>query len=76
MSTMNKMDALNNALRSFNFNEKYYIISDGMTGNTFAIVSLANKEGGVSVHSNYMSYDLMNAYLRGYNDNAKGKFKN
>lgn len=73
ISIQQKIDALDNALRSFNFNEQYFIVADGY-GKVFAIAS--NREiGGLNTHVGYMSYDNLNSYLRGYNDSQKGKFK-
>ena len=61
-----KTQALNNSLRSFNFDKKYFIHSDNRK-HIFCIVS-NNKLGGRDIHSNLFTYEEMNGYLMGYND--------
>lgn len=75
MTTQNKIEALNNAMKYYKFPKKFFVvISDGRIGNKFAIGSNTDN-GGLDVHSNYMSYDEFNAYLFGYYDAISKKFK-
>jgi hypothetical protein len=62
-----KIEALTNSLRYFNIPDKYFIqSSDKRLGHKFVIAS-KGELGGLHSHSNYMSYEEMNAYLMGYN---------
>jgi len=61
-----KTQALNNALRSFNFDKKYFIHADNRK-HIFCIVS-TNRLGGRDIHSNLFTYEEMNGYLMGYRD--------
>ncbi len=66
-----KKEALDNALRSYNFNEKYFILPYGQhTGkNTnYHIYCIASKNsiGGIDTHTKFYSYTEMNSFLRGY----------
>lgn len=62
----NKKEALQNALRSFGFSEKYFIQNaDARLGHKFAIAT-KTETGGINIHSNFMTYDEMNCYLFGY----------
>jgi hypothetical protein len=61
-----KTQALNNALRNFNFDMKYFIHADNRK-HIFCIVSI-NKLGGRDIHSNLFTYEEMNGYIMGYND--------
>jgi hypothetical protein len=71
-----KKEALNNALRSFKFPEKYFIWpSDARLGQRFAIATgematgeMATGEmySGINIHSNFMTYNEMNCYLFGF----------
>ena len=56
-------EALNNALRSFNFDSKYKIV---VSAPLFCIGS-KNQAGGLNTHTRFMSYENMNAFLMGYN---------
>jgi len=56
-------EALNNALKSFNFPEKYFI---HLTAPKF-VIATSNKNGGINTHSSFMSYEQMNYFLVGYN---------
>ena len=61
-----KKEALDNALRSFKFPEKYFIRkSDSRIGQKFAITTF-DEPGSLNTHSNFMTYDEMNCFLRGY----------
>ena len=55
-------EALNNALKSFNFPEKYFI---HLTAPKFVIATREN--GGIKTHSSFMDYEQMNYFLVGYN---------
>jgi hypothetical protein len=61
-----KKEYLSNALKSYDFNEKYFIeTSDRRLGHRFAIASKTS-HGGIQTHTNYMDYEQMNCYLFGY----------
>lgn len=61
-----KKEALNNALRSFMFPEKYFIWpSDARLGQRFSIAT-GGMYSGINIHSNFMTYNEMNCYLFGY----------
>ena len=65
-TTNTQKENLNNALRHYNFNEKYFIqTSDKRLGKKYAIVSKTDN-GGLIAHTNYMDYEQMNCYLFGY----------
>lgn len=61
-----KIQALENSLKSFGFNEKLFIYSVGKGKNTKFAVASKYKNGGLNTHTNFYTYDEMNAYLFGY----------
>jgi len=61
-----KIQALENSLKSFGFNEKLFIYSVGNGKNVKFAVASKNENGGLKTHSNFYTYDEMNAYLFGY----------
>lgn len=66
MTVSQKHEALTNALRSFKFADKYFIENaDRRVGHKFAIAYV--KYGALYTVTGYMTYEEMNAYLRGYN---------
>lgn len=70
-----KKEGLSNALVSFGFPEKYFIQnSDGRLGQKFAIASNTDN-GGVNVHTNFMTYDEMNCFFIGYHTAINNQLK-
>lgn len=75
LSISQKTEALNNSLASFKFPQKYFIsLADARLGQRFAI-SEKTENGGLSIHSNYMTYDEMNCYLMGYEAGRNNRYK-
>lgn len=68
MTTEAKKEALNNALKHYNFDEKYFIYSVNKGANIRFSIASNNEIGGIHSHTRFMTYDEVNAYLRGYND--------
>jgi hypothetical protein len=68
-----QIEALNNALRSFNFEKKYFIFQEPNKPkpSKFAI-AYPSELGGVNTCTRFMTYSEMNAYLFGYKDAAQG----
>jgi len=74
MTKEQKKEALNNALGSFGFDKEYFIQqSDARLGHKFAIAT-ENSHCGTDVHTNFMTYEELNAYLRGYNRGEFNRF--
>lgn len=66
LTTDQMKQALENALRSFNFPEKYIIVkSDGRMGKLFAIGYML-EHGGLQVKTTYLTYTELNHFLMGY----------
>lgn len=73
MCTLTKTQSLNNALRHYKFHEKYVIVTsndnDKRKSDKFAIgekLKGLTDEGWTQTKTQYMSYEEMNAFLRGY----------
>lgn len=73
MCTQTKIQSLNNALRYYNFHEKYVIVTsndnDRRKAEKFAIgekLEGLTDEGWTQTKTQYMNYEEMNAFLRGY----------
>ena len=73
MCTQTKIQSLNNALRSYNFHERYIIVTsndnDRRKADKFAIgekLEGLTNEGWTRTKTQYMNYEEMNAFLRGY----------
>jgi hypothetical protein len=74
MTKNQKHEALSNALEYYKFPKKYFIQNaDGRIGSRFAIASNV-ENGGIEIHSRYMTYDEFNAYLFGWYDGKMKKF--
>jgi hypothetical protein len=74
MTIQKKTEALQNALENYKFPKKFFIqIADGRIGHKFAIAS-KTEDGGLNIHSNFMTYDEFNAYLFGWYDATMKKF--
>ena len=75
LSIVSKHEALTNALDSCGIHPKYFIVyGDGRLGRKFAIATNTEK-GGIQTHTNYMTYEEMNAFLMGYNTAQTNPFK-
>ena len=72
LSYSDKIHALYNALRSFNFHEKYVIVGHG--SNNFSI-AVNNELGGFSHISQCLTYEELNVYIKGYGDAQGGKYE-
>jgi len=67
MTIDKKVEALTNALKSFNFPQWCYIeTSDKRLGHRFAIAK-KGEHGTVSILTNFVNYEEMNCFLMGYN---------
>lgn len=67
MDKVQKMQELVNALSYFGFDAKYSIYAvNGGRNSKFAIAS-ESSTGGINTHTSFMTYEEMNAFLRGYN---------
>lgn len=73
MCTQTKIQSLNNALRHYNFHEKYVIVTsndnDRRKAEKFAIgekLEGLTDKGWTRTKTQYMNYEEMNAFLRGY----------
>lgn len=63
LSMSSQIEALDNSLRTFGFDAKYYIYCSAPV---YAIAS-NNEQGGIRPYTRFMRYEEMNAYLEGYN---------
>lgn len=73
MCTQTKIQSLNNALRHYCFHERYVIVTsndnDRRKAEKFAIgekLEGLTDEGWTQSKTQYMNYEEMNAFLRGY----------
>ena len=73
MCTQTKIQSLNNALRHYYFHERYVIVTsndnDRRKADKFAIgekLKGLTDEGWMQTKTQYMNYEEMNAFLRGY----------
>ena len=73
MCTQTKIQSLNNALRHYNFHEKYVIVTsndnDRRKAEKFAIgekLEGLTDKGWTRTKTQYMNYEEMNAFLLGY----------
>lgn len=71
LTTESKTAALNNALRSFDIPEKYFIHSANTGRNSKFAIASKSELGGINTHSAFMSYEELNMYLSGYNRRIK-----
>jgi len=66
LSKEKQIEALQNALQHYNFDEKYFIFPiDGRLGLRYAIATEL-KGGSIQTHTNYMTPEAFNAFLFGY----------
>lgn len=76
MTIDEKTEALQNALVSFEFPEKYFIYHVNKGANVKFAIASRSDSGGLNTHSRFMTYDECNAYLKGCFDGMNGQFKN
>ena len=69
-----QLQELENFLYNCKLPKKYFLKKDEINGKTFALASNV-ENGSVNVHSNYMNYKEMNAYLFGLYDGLNKKFR-
>ena len=69
-----KIEALQNGMAFYKFPKKYFVqVADKRIGQKFSIASKTDN-GGLNIHSNYMTYEEFNTYLLGYCDAKMKKF--
>jgi len=75
LKPQDEIQALQNALLYYNFDSKYIIhpTADGRTAQKYAIAE-KRERGAVQIHTNFMTYDEMNAYFYGYSAARQNKF--
>ena len=75
LNVTQKIEALQNAMVSFNFPKKYFIqLADKRCGEKFALASKSGDLGGIAIHSEFIDYAQFNAYLKGWYDAKTNKF--
>ena len=72
MKTADKIQALNNALKSYGYREGLFIHSIGK--NCF-IIGEYNDIGGVDTHGLAYNYNEMNLFIKVYNQGNNDRFK-
>ena len=74
MNAIQQMEALENLLFNCKLSKKYFLKKDEIKGKTFALASKGENES-VNLHSNFLTYSEMKAYLFGLYDGLNKKFK-
>ena len=74
MNAQQQREALENLLYKCNLPKKYFLKKDEINGKTFALASTGENDS-INVHSNFMTYSEMKAYLFGLYDGLNKKFK-
>ena len=72
--TTKQLQTLENLLYNCKLSKKYFIKKDEIKGKTIAFASTC-ENGSVNIHSNFMTYSEMKAYLFGLYDGLNKKFK-
>lgn len=69
-----QQEALNNALRTFNFDEKYFMFpfNHGIPMKAKFSIAYKGEGGAINTCTRFMNYEEMNCYLLGYKDSAHG----
>lgn len=82
MSNKEKKEALLNAIKNLGFSEYYTIKSDEIKGKTFALAkkkidisSWGETYESIQPQSDFMPYEVLNAYLLGYFKGAQNAHK-
>lgn len=68
MTAIQKQDALQNAMASFEFPKKYFVHPANKGRAIIFTIASKNDHDGINTHSRFMTYDEFNAYLRGWYD--------
>lgn len=74
MTVSAKKEALENALLSFNFPKEYLIHTAGTRRKSIFGLATKGETGGINTHSRFMTYEELNAYLRGWHAAKISKF--
>ena len=74
MNAQQQMEALENLLYNCKLSKKYFLKKDEIKSKTIALASIGENES-VNIHSNFMTYSEMKAYLFGLYDGKNKKFK-
>ena len=69
-----QLQTLENLLYNCKLSKKYFLKKDEIEGKTIALASNGENES-VTIHSNFMTYSEMKAYLFGLYDGFIKKFK-
>lgn len=65
MTTAEQKQALENSLKSFDFDKNYFIKSDEINGKTFAL-AYKIEQGGIRIKTDFMDYKTFNYWFAGY----------
>lgn len=74
MNAKQQRETLEYLLYNCKLPKKYFLKKDEIKGKTIALASTGENES-VTVHSNFMNYSEMKAYLFGLYDGKNKKFK-
>ena len=69
-----QLQTLESLLYNCKLSKKYFLKKDEIKGKTIALASTGENES-VNIHSNFMNYSEMKAYLFGLYDGKNKKFK-
>ena len=69
-----QLQTLESFLYNCKLSKKYFLKKDEIKGKTIAIASKGENES-INIHSNFMTYSEMKAYLLGLHDGLNKKFK-
>ena len=72
--TTKQLQTLENFLYNCKLSKKYFLKKDEIKGKTIALAS-TGENVSVNIHSNFMTYSEMKAYLFGLYDGKNKKFK-
>lgn len=72
--TIKQLQTLESLLYNCKLPKKYFLKKDYIKGKTVALASTGENES-VNIHSNFMTYSEMQAYLFGLYDGKNKKFK-
>ena len=72
--TTKQLQTLESLLYNCKLSKKYFLKKDEIKGKTIALASTGENES-VNIHSNFMTYSEMKAYLFGLYDGLNKKFK-
>ena len=72
--TTKQLQTLENLLYNCKLSKKYFLKKDEIKGKTISLASTGENKS-VNIHSNFMTYSEMKAYLFGLYDGKNKKFK-